>query len=81
MTDSHKLSGGASTIGVEYHPYIGHIDDHEIEIDLWDTSGQDRFRTLGKIHYKHSNGIILVYDVTNGKSLAALEKIWLEGTT
>ena len=39
-----------------------------INFDIWDTAGQERYRSLIKIFYKDAKVIILVYDVTKGKS-------------
>lgn len=37
-------------------------------MQVWDTAGQERFRTITASYYRGSNGIILVYDVTNRDS-------------
>ena len=39
-----------------------------VTFDIWDTAGQERYRSLIKIFYKDAKVIILVYDVTKGKS-------------
>lgn len=52
-----------------------------IEIDLWDTGGQERYRNFGKIHYRDANCILLVYDISKEDSLAQLERYWLQGTS
>ena len=32
---------------------------------MWDTAGQERFRTITTSYYRGSDGIIIVYDVTD----------------
>ena len=49
-----------------------------IKFDIWDTVGQERFRSLAKIFYKDAKVIILVYDITSLKSFDALQNYWYE---
>ena len=39
-----------------------------VKIQIWDTAGQDRFRSITKNYYKGAHGIILLYDITNKKT-------------
>ena len=47
------------------------------EISLFDTAGQERFRSITKNYIKGSDGIILIYDITNRDSFEHIE-IWLQ---
>ena len=47
-----------------------------IKFDIWDTAGQEIYRSLAKIFYKDSSAAILVYDVTNRKSFEEVKKYW-----
>ena len=46
-------------------------------MQIWDTVGQERFRTLIKAYYKGSNGIILTYDVTDENSFKNI-RTWVK---
>eukprot|EP01133_Synstelium_polycarpum_P001541 gene1541-1801_t len=48
-----------------------------VTLQLWDTSGQERFRSLEISYYRGADCCILVFDVTNEKSLEEL-KMWRE---
>ena len=48
----------------------------KIKFHIWDTSGQERFRTMTKLYYKDAQVAILAYDVTNEQSLDNLD-YWL----
>ena len=48
----------------------------KIKFDIWDTAGQERFRSISKIFYNDANAVILVYDITNKKSLEEIQKYW-----
>lgn len=36
-----------------------------MNLAIWDTAGQEKYRALGPIYYRMSNGAILVYDITD----------------
>ena len=44
--------------------YTTKFDGNTIEVKVWDTAGQDRFRNLTYSFYKKADGIIISYDVT-----------------
>jgi len=49
-----------------------------ITFDIWDTAGQEKYRSLAKIFYKDAKAVILVYDVTNEKSFTEMRDYWYE---
>ena len=50
--------------------------DTSIKFDIWDTAGQEKFKSLAKIFYKDAKVIILVYDITNKNSFESLKNFW-----
>ena len=48
------------------------IKGQNIIVELWDTAGQEQFRSISKIFVKNSKIILLVYDVTSKKSFESL---------
>ena len=53
------------------------IDKEIIHIKIWDTAGEERYRSLTKGFFKNGEGIIIVYDVTNKNSFESL-KFWID---
>ena len=49
-----------------------------IKFDIWDTAGQEKFRSLAKIFYKDAKVICLCYDITSKKSFNELKEYWYE---
>ena len=50
--------------------------EKSIKFDIWDTVGQEKYRSLTKIFYRDAKVIILVYDVTKEFSFNSLKDFW-----
>ena len=61
-----------------YNQKVLTVDNKSINIDLWDTAGQEKYRSLGRNFYKDSYIVCLVYDITNRTSFEDIENIWYE---
>ena len=48
----------------------------EIVLQLWDTAGQEAYKSIGQLFYKKAVGAIIVYDITNKKSFEEIHKFW-----
>lgn len=74
----NRLLGGPHidaepTVGANYQLYVREIDKRKIEIQIWDTAGQEKYRSLGPIYFRNALGAVVVYDVTNLASFNALD--------
>ena len=66
-----------STIGFDFKYKLVTLEDGKIvKVQLWDTAGEERFRTIAKSYYKGAHGIVLRYDVTNRKTYENIRK-WM----
>ena len=54
------------------------IDGKTYSINLWDTIGQEKFRSLTRIFIKDSKIVIFVYDITRLKTFEELDKHWFK---
>ena len=67
-----------TTIGLDYKLKYVQLDSGEmIKVQLWDTAGQDRYRTIAKNYYKGSHGILLLYDITKRNSFENIRE-WIK---
>lgn len=66
-----------STIGVEYFSKNIIFDDIKIKIHIWDSAGQERFRSITKCYYRGAKGAFVVFDITKPESFENTEK-WIE---
>ena len=51
-------------------------DNNSRILDIWDTPGQEKYRSIIKIFYKGANAFVLVYDPTNEPSFNELRIFW-----
>ncbi|EGR27726.1 Ras family protein, putative [Ichthyophthirius multifiliis] len=57
------------TIGVCYSQFQVNIkNNYNITLDVWDTSGSEKYQSLVKIYYQYTNIVFLIFDVGNEQS-------------
>ena len=65
------------TIGIGFAQKYLLIDGVNIQCNLWDTAGQEKYKSMGKECYRDAFIVCLVYDITDAKSFEDIEKVWL----
>jgi len=68
-----------STTGASYAGKTMTFDEYggkSIRFEIWDTAGQEKYRSLTKIFYKDAGAAILVYDITRKESYEEIQKYW-----
>jgi small GTP-binding protein len=66
-----------TTIGVEFATRLVCLDSKVYKLQIWDTAGQDTFKTITRSYYRNSIGVIVAYDITNRESFDAVRG-WIE---
>ena len=56
------------TVGVEFGSFLVKIEDKTIKLQIWDTAGQESFKSLNKIFYRGSHCVFLIYDITKNET-------------
>ena len=73
-----KIPGQSkSTRNYSYVSKLRNINGNKYEIKLWDTAGQEKYKSLTKLFMKDSKIAILVYSIDNEKSFNDLDD-WLK---
>lgn len=47
-------------------------DDRVVRVQIWDTAGQEAFRSITRSYYKNSTCALIVYDITNKKTFQSI---------
>ena len=65
----------ACTINIDYRVKSIKINENLIvDLKIYDTAGQEKFKALTKKYYQNANGVILVFDLTDENSFTKLNK-------
>jgi len=77
-SDNVFVENYITTIGLDYKLKTIKLDSGKvIKVQLWDTAGQDKYRTIAKNYYKGSHGILLLYDITKISSFENIRE-WIQ---
>ena len=66
-----------TTIGVEFGAKNIHINEQIYRIQIWDTAGQENFRSITRAYFKNCVCAMVVYDITCRKSFENIQN-WLQ---
>ena len=66
-----------ATIGVDFGVKPVEIDGYDVKVNFWDLSGHPEFFDVRNEFYKDTQGVLLVFDVTQQHSFEALTG-WME---
>ena len=64
------------TVGFEFYTFNCRIEEQNIRLQIWDTCGQEEYRSLIQNFYRNASLAIIVYAIDNIKSFENLE-VWL----
>ena len=57
-----------NSIGVDFKLKNIEIEGKKIKLQIWDTAGEERFRTITTSYYKGAHAILIVFDITEKDS-------------
>ena len=69
-----------ATIGLDFQSKNVQIENQDIHLLLYDTAGQEKFRSLIPMYTRDANIVLLVYDISNRDSFNHLPD-WLKDLT
>jgi Ras-related protein Rab-1A len=63
-----------ATIGVDFRFKSFMLNGESVKLQIWDTAGQEKFRTITSSYYRGAHALMIVFDITDMQS-------YLDGTT
>jgi Ras-related protein Rab-1A len=77
MPQEDTYSPKSPTLNAEFKLKSIVAEGHNIKLQMWDTAGQERFRTVSSSYYRGAHAVLVVYDVSEPKSLQSAGRLWL----
>eukprot|EP01060_Flectonema_neradi_P037683 TRINITY_DN765_c4_g1_i1.p1 TRINITY_DN765_c4_g1~~TRINITY_DN765_c4_g1_i1.p1 ORF type:complete len:213 (+),score=34.67 TRINITY_DN765_c4_g1_i1:44-682(+) len=77
LIEDDFCSTSKSTQGACYLYHTIQLEDCQINLAVWDTAGQEQFRSLAKMYFRGANAAVVVYDVTNYNSFERAQE-WVK---
>lgn len=69
------------TIGINYVYKVIGAEGARIKLQIWDTAGQDKYKTITKNYYRNSQGVIIVFGIDSRDSFYSVSKaLLIKGT-
>jgi Ras-related protein Rab-2A len=64
VTTNEFIEDHEVTVGVEFGTLIIKLESHVFKLQIWDTAGQENFKSITKIFYRGAHCVVLTYDIT-----------------
>ena len=66
------------TVGASYFQKKLELNGKTMQLDIWDTAGQEKYRAMSRMFYKDAYIVLLIYDITDKQSFKDLKNFWIE---
>ena len=76
-TENKFYSSYLTTIGVDFLRKVITVGDKEVNLQIWDSAGQEKYNSISKQYYNKADGIILVFDLNNRTTFDGMMN-WLD---
>ena len=70
-------TGLEPTIGIEFGTKVLNIDNKVVRLQIWDSAGQENYRSITRSYYRNTICALLIYDISSRRSFDDI-KIWLD---
>ena len=69
-------SHSEATIGASFITKVINIDGVDIKLDIWDTGGSEKYRSLAPMYFRDARAAVIVFDVTSTQSFQEADE-WI----
>ena len=80
LIDNTFIEDTQSTVGVEFKSFSVESDGFVCKLSIWDTAGQEKFRSVSKAYFRNAVGAVLVFSLDDLDSFNELNS-WINDLT
>ena len=73
VTQNEFIMDHEVTVGVEFGSLMIRLEEQLFKLQIWDTAGQESFKSITKIFYKGAHCVLLAYDITRRSTFDNLQ--------
>ena len=68
------------TIGAHFMSKIMESNElgYPVKLQVWDTAGQEKYRSITPIYYRDADAAVIVFDITSALTIDNAESVWLK---
>lgn len=66
-----------STVGYDFRIKELAINDKSVKLQIYDTAGQERYRSIASSYLKNAHAVFIVCDVNDKNTFEEIKKVWL----
>ena len=67
-----------TTVCASYYTKLVIINDYKINFQIWDTVGQEQYRSLNNLFFKDAHICLMVYDITKELTFTSIKNYWYD---
>jgi Ras-related protein Rab-1A len=67
-----------ATIGVDFRFKSFMLNGESVKLQIWDTAGQEKFRTITSSYYRGAHALMIVFDITDLQSYQDATTYWFQ---
>ena len=75
LSQSHKKNE-KPTVSASYYEKVIELNEEKIKFEIWDTVGQEKYKSMVDLFFKNSKAAIMVYDIANYNSFISIKEYW-----
>ena len=72
FTKGEFLENYMMTIGISHSWKVVEIDNMKIKLNIWDTAGQEKYKTITRNYYKNTNGAVISFSINSRDSFSSV---------